>query len=408
MKIMKCVYCGNKIMKESKEHIIHNALGGQAESVKICCGLCNNKVREIIDNPFCEMFNPIISKIDNFTKTNNTKSSPSCRGKARYINGKTYDVTIKNGKVVDCITLKKELRRNLTKEEFEEFIIESYYFNMDNNALKNGISKIAFNFALENDVDRELIKDYLHVKKKNEVVEEIKFNNPVIPFVPLNPFDEYIELNASFELYHNLILFNEENYLWCYVDLFNTFQYYVLLSDKWNEDTICKTYLQHMQKIDRTVPEISIRRTKDILVYAAYYNIEPTMDLGELKKRVTDAINKESLKKNMANIISDKLGFDYMNGEKIKSMNPIESSFYLKSLWLYMDEDDYLREEVFRQKTVIMENSQNAYSYPLLIIEGTKNNTINIKNYTFPKFERLSRYLMKWDAIEQEAKNKYL
>lgn len=405
---MKCVYCGNEITKESKEHIIHNALGGQAESVKICCGSCNNKVREIIDNPFCEMFNPIISKIDNFTKTNNTKSSPSCRGKARYTNGKTYDVNIKNSKVVDCVILKKELRKNLTKQELEDFVIESYYFNIDNNALKNGISKIAFNFAIENDVDKELIKDFLYTKKKNGVVEEIKFNNTVIPFVPLNPFDEYIELNSSFELYHNLILFNEENYLWCYVDLFNTFQYYVLLSDKWNENTICKTYLQHMQKIDRTTPKIEIRGVKDILIYAAYYNIEPTMDLGELKKRVTEAINKESLKKNMANIISEKLGFDYMDGKKIKSMNPIESSFYLNSLLLYMDEDDYLREEIFRQKTGVRENNQNAYSYPFLIIDGIRNDIINVKKYTFSKFERLNKYLMKWDAIEEEVRNKYL
>ena len=39
---------------------------------------------------------------------------------------------------------------------------------------------------------------------------------------------EYIELNTKLELYHNLILFSLANNLWCYIDLLNTFQYYIL------------------------------------------------------------------------------------------------------------------------------------------------------------------------------------
>lgn len=92
--------------------------------------------------------------------------------------------------------------------------------------------------------------------------------------------DTYIELNTDMELYHNLILFNQNNKLWCYVDLFNTFQHYVLLSDDWDESiSVHESYLQLLQKIDRTVPELYIKRPKHILTYAKYYNVDPCMEI---------------------------------------------------------------------------------------------------------------------------------
>ena len=39
-----CVYCGQPIIKRSREHIIQNALGGLYESEDICCDECNNCV----------------------------------------------------------------------------------------------------------------------------------------------------------------------------------------------------------------------------------------------------------------------------------------------------------------------------------------------------------------------------
>jgi hypothetical protein len=78
-----CVYCGKMIEKESREHIIQNALGGLYESADICCNKCNNTIiSKEIDAPFIKIFNPIISRIEYFAKTNNKKSKPSCRGKA--------------------------------------------------------------------------------------------------------------------------------------------------------------------------------------------------------------------------------------------------------------------------------------------------------------------------------------
>lgn len=402
-----CVYCGKPIIKRSREHIIQNALGGLYESEDICCDECNKCViSKKIDAPFTKTFNPIISQIENFAKTNNKKSQPTCTGKAIYENN-VYDVIIKNGKVVACPEISKKLKCDVAKLNFE---ILAYDFLIENNSFKNGICKIAFNFALEKGIDLNILNKRVVVQKNGERVENVLFKFPVIPFVALNPMDEYIELKTKMELYHNLILFSQDNMLWCYVDLFNTFQYYVLLSDEWdNNKSVLETYLQLLQKIDRTMPQFYIRKPKHILLYASYYSVEPCMDLQEFKKRVEVAIQKESLKKDMSDVLSAKLGYDYFNLDKLKDLEKEEARAYLKnemgfhlnSLLLYFDENDKLKDSTFRQVTC-MEIDNNVVSYPLLIDKLARDGEIDIRQYTYKKFERVNAFLAGIDKIRVE------
>ena len=402
----KCVYCGKVIVTRSKEHIIQNAIGGLYESEDICCDKCNNYISKYIDAPFTKIFNPIISHIEHFAKTNNTKSHPLCTGKAQYDN-EIYNVQIKNGKVVGCPELSKKMKCDASKLDFK---IISYDFNIENNSFKNGIAKIAFNFAIEKGVDFEILRKGVEINKKNEDIEKISFKFPLIPFIALNPIDTYLELETNMEFYHNLILFSQENMLWCYVDLFNTFQYYVLLSEEWDNNIyISENYLQLLQKLDRKNPQFYIRRPKDILTYAMYFNVKPCMEINILKKRVEVAIQKESLKKNMSDVISDKIGMDYFQVDKFKEMERKEKSssfydlmgFYLESLLLYFDADDKLKDNTFRQVTkIIKEGYSEVVSYPLLINMLVKKRKINIYSYTMKKFKRMDAFLTKIDKIE--------
>lgn len=393
-----CVYCGHKIEKKSREHIIQNALGGLYESEEICCEACNNYVSKYIDVPFTKIFNPIISNIENFTKTNNKKSKPLCTGKALY-NNKLYNVSIKDGKVVACQELSRELKCDVSKLHFD---IVAYDFPIENTAFKNGICKIAFNFALDKGVSLEILKKGLDVKKRDDKIESISFDYPIIPFIPLNPMDKYIETDTSMELYHNLILFNQDNKLWCYVDLFNTFQYYVLLSEKWNQkETILETYLQLLQKIERNIPDLYIRRPKDIIIMAQLFDIEPCLDLDKFNHRLKVAIQKESVKKNMSDVLSAKLGADYFKLEKWEKMSKEDARTYLqndmgfdlKSLLLYFDENDHLKESTFRQVTIVDIDNNITVSYPELIKSLLMRKQLNIQEYTFKKFERLNKFL---------------
>lgn len=394
-----CVYCGKTIIARSHEHIIQNALGGLYESEDICCPECNNYISKYIDAPFTKTFNPIISRIENFTKTNNKKSRPVCTGKAFY-KGTLYDVLIKDGKIVSCPSLSKKLKCDISKLHMEVF---SYDFSVENNTFINGICKIAFNFALDKGIDPNLLSHGITVSIKEGVIDSISFKYHVIPFVPLNTLDKHIELNTPMELYHNLILFSQENMLWCYVDLFNTFQYYILLSDKWRDETpIHETYLQLLQKIDRSIPDLYIRKPKHILTYAMFYNIEPCTDLGEFKRRVEEAIKKESQKKNISDIISPKMNTGYLDAEKLKQMSPDEIKEYLKLFYLYSDEEDRLKEERFRKVTLIGKEF-DITSYPYLIGELLRKGKIDARSYTFSKFDRLNKFLTRFDKIENSA-----
>lgn len=384
-----CVYCEKTIEKKSYEHIIQNAIGGLYESEDICCPSCNQYISKYIDAPFTKTFSPIIGMIKNFSKTHNTKSMPSCTGKALY-NNEVYDVIIKGRKVVACPELSQRLKCNVSKLSFE---ILAYDFKIENVSFNNGVAKIAFNFALAKGINFDVLKKGLVVQKSNDKIEGITFNYPLTPFLSLNPMDTYIELNTDMELYHNLILFNQNNKLWCYVDLFNTFQHYVLLSDEWDENTpVHESYLQLLQKIDRTVPELYIKRQKHILTYAKYYNVDPCMELDIFNKRVSEAIQKESLKKDMSDVLSAKLGFNYLNAERLQEMKPEEQCRHLQSLLLYFDNNDRLNENTFR-KVTINSNGSQVVPYPLRIEPLITDGFHSVRSYTFAKFERLNAFL---------------
>lgn len=184
----------------------------------------------------------------------------------------------------------------------------------------------------------------------------------------------------------------------------------MLLSEEWDNNIyISENYLQLLQKLDRKNPQFYIRRPKDILTYAMYFNVKPCMEINILKKRVEVAIQKESLKKNMSDVISDKLGMDYFQVDKFKEMERKEKSssfydlmgFYLESLLLYFDADDKLKDNTFRQVTkIIKEGYSEVVSYPLLINMLVKKRKINIYSYTMKKFKRMDAFLTKIDKIE--------
>ena len=386
---MNCVYCGGPITVESREHIIQNAIGGLEESTDICCSKCNNYISKYIDKPFVTTFNPIIARINNFAKTNNKKSAPSYSGKAIY-NGNEYSVIFKNGQVVACPELSKQLHCDISKLDFE---IVSYDFIIDNKAFIKGVSKIAFNYALSKGIPLDTIKDGLIIVKDENKITNISFKYPVIPFVPLNPMDNYIELETSLLLYHNLILFSQDNNLWCYVDLFNTFQYYVCLTDKWPRDQkVSESYFQQLQKLDRTIPKIERWRPKYGLIYADLYEVDPSPDKIIMQKRITSAINKESLKKDMTKVLSQKLGTDYMLNYIRDDIPEDERRKCGLSLLLYFDENDDLIEDRFR-KVTLGEKEFDMVSYPLLINNFMASNSIDVRQYTFAKFERLNYFL---------------
>lgn len=108
-------------------------------------------------------------------------------------------------KEVNCPKLSKKMKCDVSKLEFE---IIAYDFQIENHSFKNGIGKIAFNFAVDKGIPLEKLSKGIEIDQTNGEVKNIEFRFPVIPFVALNPIDKYLELDTEMELYHNLILFS--------------------------------------------------------------------------------------------------------------------------------------------------------------------------------------------------------
>ena len=386
-----CVYCNKEITTRSREHVIQNALGGLYESEDICCPECNNYISRQIDVPFTSIFNPILGNIEDLNKTNNKKSTPSYTGTIKY-NDKTYsDAFIKAGKVVGCASLSKELRCNISKLPLE---IVSYNFDLNNDAFKTGMAKIAFNYALAKDIDLKLLQPGLNVIRSGTTISKIEYNFPIIPFMPMNPVDRYLELGTPTELYHNMILFSEQNRLWCYIDLFNTFQYYVLLSDTLPRgSTIYDNYMQTLQKLERTEPKIEIFGPKDAMIYAQQYGVEPCMDEQEMKARIANAIARKSQRQSMQKVISKKITpyTTFCIAPTIES--PEQMMQFSQAMHLYLDENDMINSNTFRILTPTPDGRHIA-TYPDAIMAEIMTDKRTLTAYTTAKFNKLNSLLL--------------
>ena len=394
--VKHCVYCDEAIEEKSDEHIIYNALGGLITSDGICCINCNRKLSTSVDKEFTSMFNPIIGKFFTMGKSHNTKSKPSYTGIAFHKEThKIYNVIIKKGKVVDCLELKKEMKEKFKKDSLRELIVINSDFSLKNKTFREGISKIAFNYAIYSGVNVNVVKEFLIKRNGDKGGFEYEFSNPVIPFMPLNMFDGYWELERDFEPYHNLILFNQENYLWCYVDLFNTFQFYVLISTQYDVDTpIYNSYMQLLERKEVDCLDISIKDIKDAMILSTQYHVPMTYDFKKLEKDIKTAIHKKSNQINMREYITSKFDFGY--GKKLFGFSNVQDfCFGLNSLKLYMDDNDDLITNTYKQVTIKNTDLSNSllYSYPRELLQLMDTDQIKFIIYGHKKFARLNYWL---------------
>lgn len=387
-----CIYCNKEITTRSSEHVIQNALGGLLESEDICCPECNNYISKYIDAPFTKTFNPIISRIDNFSKTNNPKSAPPCTGTVLY-NGREYSANIKNGKVVSCPDLSRELRCDISKLETPPQIV-SYNFDLENTAFQTGMAKIAFNYAMSQNVDFKYLASGLVVERTGNSVNNIQYNYHVVPFCPLNPVDAFIESAPNTTPFHNMILFSQHNELWCYVDLFNTFQYYVLLSDIVpNNKHIYANYTQTLQKLNRNAPVLDdLHDPKTVMIYAQQYGVEPTMNAAEFTRRVNNAVAIKSQKVAMSKIIGPKIAsMPFMSMMMQMQGDAASMQLMYDCMHLYFD-DDIFQEKNFRTVTPALAGD-GSVAYPHEIMRTTSETPDMLRQYTTMKFNNLNNQL---------------
>jgi len=288
-----------------EEHIIQNALHGRLTNCDILCERCGSKLSSEIDTDFCKIFEGITEQLKPILASKdhgNNKLIKSLKGYIFKENGSKINVLVKEGKVVpevpyyELINKENKVKLFATKTVAKNFInkvkqeltdkgIDTRSINFENiddisdlgnlgiifseniskfdEKFKLGLNKIATGFAIAKGIDRTQLPNTLDINKK-----KIIYTSNCVPYYPFSAIDNAIEsLRSIIERKyptHTLILFTDcsfgKNKLVCYIDLFSTFQYYVILNDDFNGDNIQKTYYQTVLK--QVKPELNIRDTK--------------------------------------------------------------------------------------------------------------------------------------------------
>lgn len=281
-KVKKCVICGALINNnnKSKEHIIHNAIGGSLEDDEIYCKTCNGMYGSEQDKAFTQIFAPIVDRL-NMHKSRKTIGTPYT-GVMCDKDGNLYTATYKDGKVVELVNGNSEYMK------YEEGKFKTLYqhFKIDNEAFKLGISKIAFNYALHCG---------LHTSCLERVFDDSMhklINKPIVfPFIPMTLFDLAMEMHPVERIFHAVRIFNYRSFLYAYIELFSTFQYYVLLSEKYNfteYGNIDESYGNLVEKnipLDKDLMEsVTPKDYKDVDIIRYQYQIDLDKLLGNLKQ----------------------------------------------------------------------------------------------------------------------------
>lgn len=308
---MKCYVCDKELVdtvtdpktqcKKHGEHIIHNAILGHLKSDKILCEDCGGKYSQD-DALFAGVFSPIVALL----KAGGRLRQPDRKIKDMSVKGQIfvdrelstspiYDIIFRDGKifpakpdyklnenakVLDIICDSKQYKNysnsvisklkavgidisefkivphcELSKEGLVGLFFSKGKENF-NESMRNGLMKIAVEFALDRGVCREELKDVLLIDP-NTNESRIDYENAyIIPFCTLNIVDgifenERVRFERTYPS-HSLYLFTinhqEGKALYCYIDLFSTFQFYVLLNRDYKGNTVNEYYAQKLLK----------------------------------------------------------------------------------------------------------------------------------------------------------------
>ena len=288
-----------------EEHIIQNAIYGRLTDSEILCEKCGGKLSTEIDADFNKIFHGITEQLKHILASKDHGNNNFNRTLKGYIfkQDKTkIEVHIKEGKVVPikpdydfvatenkvliyCSQKTAKHYQNKVKQELTAKGIDISKISIEiiddisntgelgiffsegienfNSKIKLGLNKIATGFAVANGIDRTQLPCTLDIDN-----QKIIFTSNVVPFYPYSALDVTIEpfrvvVEDNFPT-HTLILytdnFSKNKKLVCYIDLFSTFQFYVILNQDFKGEDIQKVYYQTVLKQEK--PKLNIRNTR--------------------------------------------------------------------------------------------------------------------------------------------------
>ena len=324
------------------EHIIQNALFGRLKPNNILCKQCGNDASTDIDKDFVTLFHFITQTIRHILI-----NKDHGKGSINTMNGVLFDD--RNIKKRDIM-----IRDNVAapKEPFHEYDPENekltiyatkarapQYLNtlkleftkngIDVNKIQveivedishlgpvgifftegvdrfhdkfiNGFRKIAAGYATYCGIPRNQLKDLVEIGIDGKA--EFKNEQNVFPFISVGAIDKLLEMNRPLiERHfpsHTLILFSQKlaedvQHLYCYVDLFSTFQYYILLNDNYSGEEIYHNYHQATAVETKSNTDVAKTRHKYFNLIIDEYQIDTTKYKGTTSEEYIGFLQRE-------------------------------------------------------------------------------------------------------------------
>lgn len=443
-----CYLCGTPLeshvdsnTKNHYEHIIPQALGGQLKMAGILCKTCGGEefLGGKVDKPFCDIFTLITEQLD--IKKDRGTNSVAIDGKLYLIGSDEYiDISLKDknlsnkrpaykidhdNKVAYVFANEKVAKNYKCKVENElkkqvpnhpDYSIEivsslndylgiiEFPFNLVNSVFEQGLTKMAIEFALSKNVGYEAIKHLIDRENK-----AIKCDNNVIPYYPIAKIEEMMELvrtsiDVNF-MSHSLVLFsqrqiiengNEVKQLYCFIELFGTFQYFVELNDNYfGENIEPETYAQRIIRHQDSSYKIHGLDYEDLSIVLK--------ELGVDYKDVKGLSNEEICVK-LQNIYDkkNKYIYDYEQNTKDQVASMIRNEelrgnkdFFsvlqdLQPHFYWNMENDAFHITFYRSRFI---KERNPHSIIPMIKEMYVENKEKIIKYTYFKFKELGDFI---------------
>lgn len=316
---MKCYVCNREMgtknipgaCKTHREHIIHNAIGGRLVSDKILCEECGKKY-SAADAKFVKLFGGFLEMLRyKMTFHHGGTGSPVKAYRYNCNNDKSDAevVCLKDTKVLPynkkwCRQVDEESRnvyvyshrkifknlKEMLSKEYPNYKIINYesmggaiamFFSEDNpnfyQELLNGIIKIGVEYALSEGFNRDVLNRCIKVNGDGAASIFSYEKAHIFPYYPYDNFDMVYERIRPHILgypTHSVELLSYNNYLFAFVDLFSTFQFWILLSDIYDGESV-NTYFCHSIMKELSAQQFPFwRRNVSPLIANQRYNID--------------------------------------------------------------------------------------------------------------------------------------
>lgn len=431
-----CYICGKKLsndgtygtVKRHKEHIIHNGIYGKLKSSIILCEKCGGAYSKS-DAKFVELFSGFIEVLRDklISKDHGTTSAKRLKGflyltedaktGIEFCGNKAYPVEpyYEIDQVANIIKIYGQKNRikqyqNIVKKDHPECSDYAVEFCDDISALgpiglffsegnkefnsifQEGMCKIATEFALHHGLKVDDLPYTLKLSEHN-TTELISGLAPIVPYIPHSATDA---INALIEDYvdlkyplHILRLYSEptadENghILVCYIELFSTFKFYVLLNNDYKGPDIDKWYCQTIiseqdEEGNPQNPDLDIEKVLESKKNRTYQILATYIRSNNLPSALIDANTTGRL---IDEAISNE-GLEQFTKEMLDQLSPDN---YMKNTVYHYDDADP--------------------SYVSIFTQCFKAPTDKTKNYTYFKFNQLDRFCWNYHKIIKARNN---